>query len=387
MRFRKNKENHSESESRTSRFKKRLSRDDQTELPTDSRVTNSTLEHHRQAVISRGKRFKYPFYHSRHRVVIISSIVLLVALILFLAFSITKLYRYRPYDDFSYALTEIIPFPVAKVDDHLVTYRQYLFELRSTTFSMTHDFNVDFSTTDGKKMLSSYQRQALTSAETYAYAKKVAAEKGIVVTPDEVNQTLEIIKKHSLNSASSSNKSVDQSIFDRTIKEKYDWTEGDLRSSITELLYKEKVAAALDTTATSKADSAVKDLSKKKSFSDVAKKYSDDDATKNRGGILGMVTQDGSLVDGGTSTKTTLPDIVVQTVFSLKQGQTSGIIKAPEALYIVKNLKTDGNKRQLAYIQISYKDLSQYVNDLRSKGKIKEYITLPNTSNATDQAG
>lgn len=347
-----------------------------------SRVTNDTLDTHRQAVIKRGRKFKYPFYHSRHKTIIISSVVLITALIVFLAFSVTKLYRYRSYDDFSYALTKIIPFPVAKIDGHMVNYDDYLFELRVTTYSMTHNSGVDFSTADGQRMLASYQRDALNRAETATYAKAIAKQKGVTVNDTEVDRALNSIKSKSLNLKSDATAN-DTATFDRTIKDEYNWTENDLRHSLQNLLYQQKIAAILDTKANKKVEKIQQALGgkHKKSFAATAKKYSDDKSNASNGGMVGFVTKNPN--DKANTSVAGLPQQVLDSLFSLKKAEVSAPIQTPKAVYIVKNNKTKGNKRQLSYIRISYQSLNSYIKDLRKQGKIKEYIRVPEVKATT----
>lgn len=340
------------------------------------RVTNDTLETHRQAVIKRGRKFKYPFYHSRHKTIIISSVVLVAALIVFLSFSVIRLYKYKPHDDFSYALTKIIPFPVAKVNDTMVDYKDYLFELRLIAYRMAHSSGVDFSTPDGQKMLAVYERDALNRAEITAYARSIAEQKGITVDKEEVDQVLNSIRKKSL-SLKAEAKPGEIDTFNRTIKAEYNWTENDLRHSLQDLLYQQKVIALLDTGASSRANEALQKLSgkQKQKFTSVAREYSDDKSNASNGGVVGLVSHDPN--NKANTAVSGIPQQVLDTLFDLKEGEVSGLVQTPSAVYIVKNDRISGDKRQLSYIKVSYQSLDTYIKDLHKQDKVKEYINVP----------
>lgn len=333
------------------------------------KVTNSTLHLHRKQVISKGKKLKYPFYHSKHKIVILSSIIGLGALVGLFVSSTIYLYKYKPTNDFSYALTKLIPYPIARVDSIPVRYSDYLFELKVTLHSLERSGTIDFNSPQGESMKKNFERTALNKAETFTYMRHVARENGITVTDDDVDKAVDEIKKKSLN-VKSLDEEVDESIFYRTIKTEYNWSEDDLRKSIKDLLYVQKVKSILDTNTTERADKALRLLNTDKgSFEKIAKQQSDDKTSANRNGYVAMVTKD--QVDSND-----VPKIVINELFKLPAGEHSGIIKTDDALFIIKNNKIIDNKRKLSYIKFTYKDNLNYISYLRQQNKIIEYIKI-----------
>lgn len=339
------------------------------------KVTNSTLHLHRKQVINKGKKLKYPFYHSRHRVVILSSLIIVVSLVGFFAFNTIRLYKYKPTDGFSYSLTKLIPYPIARVDGVPVKYADYLFELRVTLYSMERSDNIDFDTPRGEQMLGGFERAALNKAENFAYMRHIAKENNIKVTDEDVDNAINEIKLKSLN-VKSLDKISDDSVFYRTIKTEYNWPEADLRKSVEDLLYTQKVKSILDTDTASRANSTLdlittgKNSKKTKdNFAKLAKEFSDDKSSANRGGSVAVVSK-------GQAGTNDVPKVVVDELFRLDVGAHSGVIKTDDALYIIKNEKTTGDKRNLAYMKFTYKDNLSYIESLRKSNKISEHISV-----------
>lgn len=77
-------------------------------------------------------------------------------------------------------------------------------------------------------------------------------------------------------------------------------------------------------------------------------------------------------------------DLSAQTtnaLFKLKKGQVSDVVNTGYALEILKNLDTEGNKIKAAHILFQFKDISEYINDLKDKKGTKTYISFQATTN------
>jgi hypothetical protein len=99
---------------------------------TASRVTNDSVSKHRDEILSKGRQFKYPFHRSKHRVAIVSMIVVVAAVFLLSAATGFQLYRRQSTSEFTQSVTSVLPFPVARVNGDFVPYESYLFELNSS---------------------------------------------------------------------------------------------------------------------------------------------------------------------------------------------------------------------------------------------------------------
>ncbi len=84
------------------------------------RVTTDNLEEHREEVLANGRKFKYPFQYAKHKLVINTIIIGVVALALLVGFGWMQLYKLQNMGDIMYRFTKAIPLSVAKVDGHNV---------------------------------------------------------------------------------------------------------------------------------------------------------------------------------------------------------------------------------------------------------------------------
>src|SRR5882724_6045919 len=94
------------------------------------RITNETVAEHREEVLSSARKYIYPLQHSAHRVVLISASLFIAVVVAFFTYCLLALYRFHTSSWFIYAVTQVMPFPVAKAGPHFISYESYLFELR-----------------------------------------------------------------------------------------------------------------------------------------------------------------------------------------------------------------------------------------------------------------
>jgi hypothetical protein len=93
------------------------------------RVTNETVAEVREDVLKSARKVIYPLTHSKHRVLITSTALILVAVLGFLGYMVVALYKQKSTSKLTYKLNQIVPFPIAKVGGSFVSYENYLFEL------------------------------------------------------------------------------------------------------------------------------------------------------------------------------------------------------------------------------------------------------------------
>ncbi len=73
------------------------------------RITNDTVAEHREEVLSSARKYIYPLQHSKHRVVTVSLILLVVAVIGFFTACTLALYRFQSNSTFIYDQGSAIP--------------------------------------------------------------------------------------------------------------------------------------------------------------------------------------------------------------------------------------------------------------------------------------
>jgi len=325
------------------------------------RITNETVAVHREEVLSSARKYIYPLEHSKHRIVVISISLFIVMIVGFFSYSTLALYRFQTNSTFIYRVSQVIPFPVARTGGSFVSYENYLFELRHYMHYYENQQQLDFKSEAGRKQLAEYKRRALKKVIDDAYIKQLAKKNGVNVSNQEVEDQLTIVR--SQNRLGNS-----KSMFEDVLKEFWGWSVDDFKRSLRQQLLTQKVLARLDTDTKTRAETALGELRSGADFAQVAKKYSDDQATKdNRGEFTFIVNQAN-------------PDLTAQTtekLFKLDPGQTSDIVNIGYALEIVKTIEKTGDRVRGAHILFNFKDINTYINNLKENQKARTYISLP----------
>lgn len=323
------------------------------------RITNDTVSKHREEVISGAKKYIYPLRHSRHRIVIISVSILVALVVGFSTYVLLSLYKFQSTSTFTYQITKVLPLPFAKVGGAFVPYEEYLFELRHIVHYFENQIEVDFDSDQGKTQLIEEKKKAKELVLNGAYARKIAREKGIVVTDEEVTQQVELLRNLNLIGS-------DQQVFEDVLSSFYDWDINDFRRSIKQQLLNAKVVQALDPSVREEAEKALAEINTGKDFAIAAKEYSDDDSTKESGGNVGVIQTD--------SIKYISKEY--EALSKLQPGGVSGIIILDNGLAIVKHLGFEGDKIKAAHIVFKYKDLAEYLNDYKAEEPATVYISI-----------
>jgi len=268
------------------------------------------------------------------------------------------LYKFQSTSAFTYQVTRVLPLPFAKVGGSFVSYEEYLFELRHLVHFFEEKGGVDFESEQGAQQLQEEKKKIRDIIINNAYAKKIAREKGITVTDEEVANQIETLKKLGLLGS-------EQEVFEEVLRSNYDWSLDDFMRSIKQQLLNAKVAQALDPGVRQEADRVLAEIQSGKDFAVAAKEYSDDVGTKEGGGNLGVVDDN----------KAYLPQ-EYEALTKLKPGEVSGVIVLDNGLAIVKHLGMEGEKIKAAHIVFKYKDLAEYLNDYKAKEPAKVYIKI-----------
>ncbi len=325
------------------------------------RITNDTVAEHREQVLSSARKYIYPLQHSKHRIVIISIGVLIAAIIVFFSYCTLALYRLQNNSTFLYRVTQVIPFPVARIGSQLVAYENYLFELRHYTHYYETQLKVDFSNEGDKAQLDQFKQRALDKVVNDAYVKQLADRHGVSVTNQEVDAEIELVR-------SQNRLGSDEQVLEDVIKDYWGWTLDDFKRTLRQQLLAHKVVATLDTETHKRAEAALTELKNGADFAAVAEKYSDDQTTKTNGGEFGFPIDK-------TSRELSAKSIVA--LFNLKPGTYSEIIDTGYSLEILKNVEENNDKIRAARIVFNYKPIEDYINDLKAEQPARVYISLP----------
>jgi hypothetical protein len=344
------------------RFRKpTLQQQTEAALSNVPRITNETVAEHREEVLKGARKYKYPLEHSKHRIVIVSSVLLVAALIGFFVYTGLSLYRYQSTSLFMYRVSQVLPLPVAKAGGRWVSYESYLFELRRVMHYYETQQQVDFTTDTGKQQLKTYQPRALEQVIAFAYVKDLAAQNNIRVTEQEVNDAIAVLRTQNQLAAGDDE-------LEAVMQKFFGWSLGDLRRQLRDELLAQKVAAKLDTAAFSKAQNVVLQLKNGTDFAALAAQSSDDANTKANGGQYNDVAI--------TMKSQEVPPQVVRELGKLQPGAVSGIITTPTSFEVVKLLSKENGAYKAAHIQITFSPIESFVQPLQKKNPPKKFIKV-----------
>lgn len=324
------------------------------------RITNDTVAEHREAVLGRARKYILPLQHSKHQVVLITTSLFICSVVAFFTYCTLALYKFHATSTFLYRVTQVVPYPIARVGGHFVAYENYLFEIRRYRHFYETQQKTDFNDPKNKGQLDAYKKQALQDVINQAYVKQLAEKHRVSVSDKEVNDEITIVRNE--NRLGGSDK-----VFQDVLKDYWGWSVDDFKRSLRQQMLAQKVASTLDTAAAAKAQAAYDELVAGKDFAVVAKAYSDDVNTKDRNGEYGYPID---------RTTRTVRAQTVDELFKLKPGQYSKVFNNGVALEIVKNIETNGEKIRAAHIQVTFRDINAYTEELKQQQKPHLYVSL-----------
>jgi len=323
------------------------------------RITNETIAEHREQVLKGARKYIYPLQHSKHRIVVVTSSIIGITIVTLLIYCILALYHFHQYNTFLYRTTQVVPFPVARADGKFVDYENYLFELRHYVHYYQTQQQRDFNGSD-KQQLLLFRRQALSDVVDNAYISILANQHHVSVSSGEVNDRIAEVRAQ--NRLGGNNK-----VFADVLRDYWGWSVNDFKRELKTQMLSEKVDAQMDTATAKRATDALNQLKAGADFATLAKQVSDDTTTKDNGGDYGSpITQDNP----------NIPPQVIEEIFKLKAGQTSGIIDAGSTLEIVKVNQIGDGAATAQHISFNLQSINTYINQLKAAHPPKTYIKL-----------
>ncbi len=342
----------------------RLAKKELAESGVVPRITNENVAEHREEILSGARKYIYPLQHSKHRIIILTTSLVIATILIFTATTVFLLYRKQSASGFMYQVSKVLPFPIARTGNTFIAYENYLFELRHYIHYYETQQKLSFETEAGQDQLAAYKKRALDDVVNFAYTKMIAKERGISVSPEEIDEQIRIAREQKRLGSS-------EAIFEDVLREYWNWSIDDFRRSLSNELLVQKVTRSLDTDTEKRATDALARLAAGEDFAVVAASVSDEEATKATGGEFGEVEPSNRNVSQQT----------VDTLFQLPVGQYSDIRVIPYetgyALEIVKNLEAKGNAVRGAHIVFRLKDLAATLNDRKDQQPYRFYISLP----------
>lgn len=326
-----------------------------------ARITNETVAEHRERILAGGRRFKYPVQYARHKLVINTILISVVALVAITAFVWWQLYPQQNSSTLFYRITRVLPLPVADVDGQVVRYSDYLVGYRSQAHYLEVKEGVNLGSPENKAQVDYIKRKAMDDATADAYAAKLANQFGIKITDEQVNQALERQRQSRDGTAS-------EETYDAIIRDHFDWSPEEAREVTAHKLLRQEVAYHIDDEATQKKGELEKLLPTQPDFDKIAAALGGSGDAKVTASVTPLVPSNNQ--DGG----------LALTAAGLKKGEVSPIFKSTsgDGYYVVKLLDSDSTGRiSYAYIKIPLTKFNAQLADVEKQGKIKEYISIP----------
>jgi len=333
------------------------------------RITNETVAEHRERVLAGGRRFKYPMQYARHRLVINTIIISVVALLLIMLMVWWQLYPAQNTSTFFYRITRVVPLPVAMIDGQPVSYGDYLMGFRSQEHYLQYKEGVDLYAKENKSQLDLIKRQSLDDAIADTYATKLAKQANITVSPKEVDDAIKLQRQ-------SRDGETSEDTYYAIVLDHFNWTPDEVRLITARKLLHQKVAYDIDTTATKLKDQVSEALKTQSDFDKIAATIQPIDGVKVEPSVTPLVPSNNQ--DGG----------LAEQASKLELNQVSPIFRSTsgDGYYVVKLLQKDNNGRiSYASLKVPLTVFDKRLEALKTSHKISEFITvtkvnIPNVS-------
>lgn len=323
----------------------------------EHKTEKEKFDERREEILAQGRKFKYPMQFAKHRLVIVTIIIAVVAVGLAGLMGWFSLYRSQGIGDVLYRLTTVLPAPVAKIDGERVRYSDYLMIYRSSIMPVEQQNGViSADGEDEEDVRNAYKRYALDAAEDYTYAIKLAKQMDITVTEEMIDKSFD---EHRKIGGTDRNKES----FLKVLKDNFGLSESEYRRMLYLSLIKAEVTKRIDTEANKKAEEAYRKVQANGGdFRPVTEELGVE--YEETGGLVDIMN-----VDGGRASL----------AYSLNPGEISEIrvSLSGDAYYIVKLNEKADSKVNYVSIRVPFTEFSNRLKNVREENRVEEYIEIP----------
>ena len=315
------------------------------------------VEERREEVLARGRKFKYPLQYTKHKLVINTVIIAVVALVVMTVIGWLMLYKFQSTNDVIYRVTQVLPVSVAKIDGEKVRYSDYLMIYRSNLQTSEQQSGQLGNTADDDAVRLLYKESALRAAIEYAYAMKLGKELGITVTEEEIDQAFDEHRKVGGVERS-------EEAFLKIVQDNFGMNRTEYRRMLYLSLMKAKVSQAIDDTAQELINEIETKLAENGGdLVAIAESLGEQVEYEATGQLV-----DNMNVDGGRSNM----------AMTLEPGQVSEkfLSSNGDGYYFVKLI--DKTETQVNYesLKVAFTTFNEQIEDLYEAGGVTEFITL-----------
>lgn len=325
------------------------------------KITKENFDEYREDVLKTGKKFKYPMQYAKHKVLVNTVVISVLAIAVFSVVGWFELYRQQTRSDFFFMITKVAPLQVAEVDGEPVLYDGYLLRLRSSIhYLRAGGSEVDIDGEDGVRFIEHLRRQEMNEVQRMALTRKLARELDLKVSEEEIDKFIE-----------KSVKTVDSTLsleaFEKNVlRDLYGQDMGDFRWLVRDSLLKNKVMRAIDTEAEERINNLHSMIVAGGDFTTIIGENSDDESTRGNGGKVEL-----ALVDG-------IGDVngIIEILMGMKVGEISGVISGVDGYYIVRLDSREGQDIVYSILKVAFKEFDRRFEQLHAEGKIREFIEI-----------
>ena len=321
----------------------------------EKKTEQEKVAERREEVLAVGRKFKYPLQWTKHRVVINTVLISVVAVAMVFISIWLALYRFNLTGDLLFRITKIIPVSVASIDSEKVNFSDYLMFYRSSITSIKSQSTIEGETLSNLE--NEYKRVALDEAEEYAYALKLANELGVTVSEEEIDAEFERHLK--IGGIDRSEES-----FIKIVKDNFGLSKSEYRRMLYLTLVKAKVEVMIDEKANTIANKVEQMLAENgNNFKAVLESLGEEISYEETGGLV-----DNKNLDGGRATEAT----------KLEAGEVSErfISTNGDGYYFVKLVSKTDTEVDFVSIKVSFTEFSERVAKLREEEKVVEFIEV-----------
>ena len=321
----------------------------------DKKTEQEKVEERREEVLARGRKFKYPLQWTKHRVVINTILIAVVTIAILVTSGWLALYQFGETGEMLFRITKILPIPVAQIDGENVLFSDYLMFYRSGMTSIERQSGQSVTEGDIETLRTEYKRAALTEAEEYTYAMKLAKEFGLTVTNEEIAS--EFNKHLSIGGTERS-----EAGFMKIIEENFGLTKDEYERMIYLTLLRAKVEMAIDENASQIAYRVETLLAENNgNYSSVADALGDQIEYQETGGMVSNQN-----IDGGRAAEAS----------KLEPGEQSGRFVSinGDGYYFVKLISKSDTEVNFVSIKVPFTEFNIRLAELRENGAVNEFI-------------
>lgn len=257
-------------------------------------------------------------------------------------------------DSFTKGVTKVLPFPAATIDGKYVSYHSYIENVDILKKYNKEFKKIDFNSEDGKKLLESIRKDTLNRLVESVIIQKEAKNLNVKLSKKDIDDSFNDL----INSNGGPKSFAD--VLDRY----YGLSTDEFKEQIYEdRLLRQKVADKfsnddnINSDAKKKAEEILAKVKAGEDFAELAKQNSQDNTAAN-GGDLGLFGK-GKMV----------PEFE-KVAFSLKEGETSDIVKTVYGYHIIKVTDVQGDQIKASHILIKTKDFSTWLEDTKKSVKV-----------------